>query len=277
MHSYQTLTDISVRKQSCGTETHCLLCTWWRHQMETFSALMTMYSPHKGQWRSCLMFTLICAWINGWVNNHEVGDLRRHRAHYDFIAMVYTVSGPWGPVSANERCFVYNVYPIGWAYTNLISDFESNCEYKCRSKCAAFGLYVIDYISVDEFYRYLSKSMLHIGVYDFIIRASFTHMDKLQSQHGYVITCPVKHGMKLLIHYSLQRLHRWSSEMENKFHPTLYNGCNYLSMLGLKMIHVSKRCSCNRCNISSITITFGEYFLFYLVDILFEDRPWWNT
>ena len=39
-------------------------------------------SPHKGQWRVALMFSLICAWINGWVNNFEAGDLRRHRAHY---------------------------------------------------------------------------------------------------------------------------------------------------------------------------------------------------
>ena len=26
-------------------------------------------SPHKVQWREALMFSLICAWINGWVNN----------------------------------------------------------------------------------------------------------------------------------------------------------------------------------------------------------------
>ena len=39
-------------------------------------------SPHKGQWRGALMFSLICAWINGWVNNREAGDLRRHRGHY---------------------------------------------------------------------------------------------------------------------------------------------------------------------------------------------------
>ena len=26
-------------------------------------------SPHKGQWRGALMFTLICGRINGWVNN----------------------------------------------------------------------------------------------------------------------------------------------------------------------------------------------------------------
>ena len=46
---------------------------WWRHQMETFFALLALCagkspvpvtSPHKGQWRGALMFSLICAWIN---------------------------------------------------------------------------------------------------------------------------------------------------------------------------------------------------------------------
>ena len=44
-------------------------------------------SPDKGQWRGALMFSLICALINGWVNNREAGDLRRHRPHYDITAM----------------------------------------------------------------------------------------------------------------------------------------------------------------------------------------------
>ena len=44
-------------------------------------------SPHKGQWRGALMFSLICACINGWVNNGEAGDLRRHRPHYVVIVM----------------------------------------------------------------------------------------------------------------------------------------------------------------------------------------------
>ena len=44
---------------------------WWRHQMETFSALLALSagnlpvpvnSPHKGQWRRALMFSLICVW-----------------------------------------------------------------------------------------------------------------------------------------------------------------------------------------------------------------------
>ena len=41
-------------------------------------------SPRKGQWRGALMFSLICVWINGWVNN---GELRRYRAHYDVTVM----------------------------------------------------------------------------------------------------------------------------------------------------------------------------------------------
>ena len=44
-------------------------------------------SPHKGQRRGALMFSLICVWINGWVNNREAGDLRRYRSHYNVIAM----------------------------------------------------------------------------------------------------------------------------------------------------------------------------------------------
>ena len=45
-------------------------------------------SSHKGQWRGALIFSLICVWINGWVNNREAGDLRRYRAHYDVSVMV---------------------------------------------------------------------------------------------------------------------------------------------------------------------------------------------
>ena len=51
-------------------------------------------SPHKGRWCGALMFALLCAWINGWVNNREADDLRRFRAHYDVIVMGYIVLTP---------------------------------------------------------------------------------------------------------------------------------------------------------------------------------------
>ena len=45
-------------------------------------------SPQKGQWRGALMFSLICVWINDWVNNGEAGDLRGYRIHYDVTVML---------------------------------------------------------------------------------------------------------------------------------------------------------------------------------------------
>ena len=44
-------------------------------------------SPHKGHWRGALIFSLICTWIEDWVNNREAGNLRCHRAHYEVIVM----------------------------------------------------------------------------------------------------------------------------------------------------------------------------------------------
>ena len=67
--------------------------SWWRHQMETFSALLAIRagnspvpvnSPHKC---GALKFSLICVWINDWVSNREAGDLRRDSVHYDVTVM----------------------------------------------------------------------------------------------------------------------------------------------------------------------------------------------
>ena len=48
----------------------------------------TVNSPHKGQWRGALMFSLICTWINDCVINRKAGDLRRHCAHY-YVTVMY--------------------------------------------------------------------------------------------------------------------------------------------------------------------------------------------
>ena len=67
----------------------------WKHFLRYWPFMQGIHrwpvnSPHKGQWCRALMFSLICAWINGWVNNREAGDLRRHHTHYDV-----TVMGEW--------------------------------------------------------------------------------------------------------------------------------------------------------------------------------------
>ena len=85
--------------------------------MGTFSALLALCgglhrshinSPHKGQWRTALMFSLICAWTNGWVNNRDAGDLKRHRAHYDVTIMAPIKSLP--RTQAQKKCAMINTY-----------------------------------------------------------------------------------------------------------------------------------------------------------------------
>ena len=90
-----------VSEQLCSSKLHINMTTthqmtWWRHQMETFSALLALCvgnspvpvnSPQKCQCRGTLMFSFICVWINGWVNNREAGNLRRYRAHYNVTVM----------------------------------------------------------------------------------------------------------------------------------------------------------------------------------------------
>ena len=72
----------------------------WRHQIETFSAylalcednpVVTAVLPHKGHWRETLIFPRICAWANGWINNRDAGELKRHRAHYDVTVLVQQI------------------------------------------------------------------------------------------------------------------------------------------------------------------------------------------
>ena len=78
-----------------------LAISWWRHQVETFSTLLALCagnSPVSGEFhtqrpvtRSFDGFFFICAWVNGWVNNREAGDLRRYRAHYDVTVTIQII------------------------------------------------------------------------------------------------------------------------------------------------------------------------------------------
>ena len=67
-------------------------------------------SSHKGQWRGALMFSLICPGASGWVNIRDVGNLRRHCAHYDVIAMV----------SSGVTCAVSLTLLYCWQYLGLL-------------------------------------------------------------------------------------------------------------------------------------------------------------
>ena len=86
-------------------------CPWWRYQMETFSALLAFLrviqlppvnSPHKGQWRGALMFSTICASINGWVKMVRL-------VIWDAITLIMT--SIW--CDRSFFFFLWSTYPAG--------------------------------------------------------------------------------------------------------------------------------------------------------------------
>ena len=94
-------------------------------------------SPHKGQWRRTLMFSLICVWINGWVNNRVARDLRCHCTHYYVIVML-TIGVPY-PVLMSEvwGCLLVTSW---YDLCSTLSSFaKSNNDWLCHYK--TFTLY----------------------------------------------------------------------------------------------------------------------------------------
>ena len=128
--------------------------TWWRHQMETFSALLAIcagnspvpgeFPPHKGQWRGALMFTLICARINGWVNNREAGDLRRYRTHYDVIVMTPQILKMIGNSINHPLVYMINIsfqqgiFPKEHNIANVLPLFKANLYSIITAPCLCY-------------------------------------------------------------------------------------------------------------------------------------------
>ena len=85
------LTKILISSRQTGLQFHDDVIKWkhfpryWPFERGIHRSPVN--SPHKGQWRGALVFSLICVWINGCVNNREAGDWRCYRAHYDVIVM----------------------------------------------------------------------------------------------------------------------------------------------------------------------------------------------
>ena len=81
-----------------------LFTTWWRHQMETFSALLAICagnSPVPGEFPALRPMTqsfdvFFDLRLNERLSkNREAGDLRRYRAHYDVAVMIKGIMYCW--------------------------------------------------------------------------------------------------------------------------------------------------------------------------------------
>ena len=113
-------------------------------------------SQHKGQGCGTLMFSLIRAWINRWVNNGEAGDLRRIRPHYDVTVMgdkhfccTYIWNRPHSPLGLSMMALMPTLFPcntqdplslgLGRQFSTIryiwpISFVIVNCVYGCKYK-----------------------------------------------------------------------------------------------------------------------------------------------
>ena len=118
-----------------------IFCMQWKHFPHYWPFVQGIHwllvnSPHKGQWRGALMFSSICAWIIGWVNNREAGDLGCHHAHYDVTVMSnikpnWSINQPKGDCSRQEK--------TGYIATkdedHYISTSAVNSELMCPEQC----------------------------------------------------------------------------------------------------------------------------------------------
>ena len=127
---------------------------------------------HKGQWRGALMFSLIYARINGWVNNREAGDLRRHRAHYDVNVMITTTSG-----IVTSLCFHSYVWDsiLFWGESHhwakivlLVPKFICSYFPRYRFNSLAYGSFWLKIlISIYEIFSWLKWLMVQVSFVKF--------------------------------------------------------------------------------------------------------------
>ena len=116
---------------------------WWRHQMESFPALLSLCEgnpsvtggfPSKGHWRGTFMFSLICAWTNGWANNRDAVDLRRQRANYDVTVMKFGATTSFGPAYGTGRLGV-TWHGVKWHILSVPTGIADEQWWTAKRKC----------------------------------------------------------------------------------------------------------------------------------------------
>ena len=92
----------------------------WKHLLALVRVIhwSPVDSPHKGQWRGALEFSLICAWTNGCSDNRDAVDFRRPRTSLWCHGLHMCLM----EIFKNERDVKY----FSWLYLVIIA-FGDNC------------------------------------------------------------------------------------------------------------------------------------------------------
>ena len=100
-------------------------------------------SPHKGQWRGALMFSLIWSWTKGCANNRNASDLRHHCVHYcpasrtTLVATRFRVAAIC-PIIQVPHCIRVFFYFVSFVFINHIFHFY----YELYTYCNILDIYL---------------------------------------------------------------------------------------------------------------------------------------
>ena len=99
-------------------------------------------SPHKGQWRGALMFSLICAWTNSWANNE------------DAVALIMT-SLQWSEI-AFQLYYINACKIITWALELHNISEDRGCKW---GRCSTRQKFEVTVFKLT--YRVIIKSLVY--------------------------------------------------------------------------------------------------------------------
>ena len=152
---------------------------------------MTLSNGNRWIPRTALMFSLIWAWTNSWVNNCEAGDLRRQRAHYNVIVIPQpkTVSkfvclfGPDIPELNLESCN-HETSPRGGFNGFSVAGCDQKCQWMLQTICFinCLGKWITVRFHKNDKYRHLGKIKsgfrisLHENKFEFLCFFAYNHM-----------------------------------------------------------------------------------------------------
>ena len=127
------------------------------------------------------MFSLICVWINAWINNREAGDLRRYHAHYDVTVMDCAKIHDWLEGLQYLQllrhwhwrlCQWSNPGGYGEIYYHPLTPHTTMCE-----QCIIIGKYNLEAITI--------KSPLDLVILNYKIAARITKLTMLSLDLSY--------------------------------------------------------------------------------------------
>ena len=116
--------------------------------------------PSQRPWTRSFDVSLICAWINSWVNNCEAGDWRRHRTHYDVIVMIVLTNDTFTTSSKSEEIMLDRATHIYRASHKLWQEFSGHYEIDLNENSFPSYMY-IRHLIIHDFGRMVAPYMLN--------------------------------------------------------------------------------------------------------------------